>query len=345
MKHVHAGLPRLLIQSLEYVSVSSMDTITRVATQLPPLAQVAHRRPRPGPSLKLARAIAVEAVPYGPRTFAQRGKLNAFEFLWPIHGTVEIPGQQTVSPQQLALLTPGEYSFHGTGAGRAKALCIQFRIRRYPESWGDPAGWPGRIDLPQADICRPLLCHLLTHAAHADHLLAQPMLAALLTAYITGHTGTDALGLAPMHPVVEKALTFIRGKLDHFPGYEFAAEEIAHAAGVRQSNLCRLFHQHLDSTPMRIVYKARLDRAVDMIRTSGLPLGVIAEMTGFNAEPTLARWCRQELSCTPMQVRQRFRNHKAPFPLPRSPQLAAPAISGELQPFEIPDLSDVLPDI
>jgi len=322
-----------------------MNNPSPVSAQLPPVSLGVRNRPQPGHSLVLGRAIAVEAVPYGPRTFAQRGKLNAFEFLWPIHGTIEIYAGQTVNSHQLALFPPGAYSFHGTSEGRAKALCVQFRIRRYPEIWGDPARWPERIDLPHRDICRPLLGHLLTHAQHADHLLAQPILAALLTAYITGHTTTDAPDLAPQHPVVEKAVAFIRATLDKHPGHEFAADEIAHAAGVRQSNLCRLFNQHLDCTPMRFIYKARLDRAVNMIQTTDLPLGVIAEMTGFSAEPHLRRWCRQELGCTPMQVRQRFRNRKNPHPLPRNPQVIAPAVSGALSSFELPELLDFQFDI
>lgn len=144
------------------------------------------------------------------------------------------------------------------------------------------------IDLPEGDICRPLPGYLLTH--RADDRLARPMLAALLTALVSGKTRIDSPDVSPLHPVVGKALEYIQRKFAEDPAFHFKLGEIAAAAGLRKTNLVRLFRVHLGQTPMRCIFKARLDRAVELLRTTDFNLAVIAAMTGFASGPALHRW-------------------------------------------------------
>jgi len=286
--------------------------------------------------LILGPRIVVKTLAVAARHCIYRGTLTRFELVWPMQGTVEILPGQSIGGNQLALLVPGKAYLHGTGEQRSRSLHVSFDIESYPEEWGEPGAWPGWVDLADGDICRPLLGYLRTHATDADDRLVRPMLAALLTALISGQTRIAALDVSPVHPVVAKALAYIRGKFDLDPACAFTLGEIARFAGVGANNLCDLFRRRLGDTPMHCIYKARLDRAVELLRTTDFNLTMVAAMTGFGRRRALCRWCGWEFGCPPGELRARFGGGREAWPLPRCPELAGPAVPGHVLRARLP---------
>ena len=194
-----------------------------------------HRRFRIAGILRIARRIAIQLVSYPPATFAFRGKLNAFEFIWPIDGAIEFLAGHTATTNQLALLTPGLRYIFATGDHYVRAVTIQFQIDRYPRTWRSHTHWPKLRPLPDADIARPLLCYLLTHAQTRDPIILRPALTMLLSAFVTGKLIYHAPAAPAFPPSLIRALDYIRQTMAQRPHHPFTAHEVAAAAGLSRS--------------------------------------------------------------------------------------------------------------
>ncbi|WKX72766.1 GlxA family transcriptional regulator [Streptomyces sp. XD-27] len=87
----------------------------------------------------------------------------------------------------------------------------------------------------------------------------------------------------PGDRLVRDLVGYIAGHLteDLTPG------ALAARAGVSTRHLTRLFTAHLGTTPTRAVRAARTEAAVHLVRSSDLPLAVIARRCGFGSAQTL----------------------------------------------------------
>ncbi len=80
---------------------------------------------------------------------------------------------------------------------------------------------------------------------------------------------------------------------------------VARAAYITPPHLIRLFRQHLGTTPARYWWQLRLDRGVELLRETGLPIAEVARRTGFRNPFHFSRMVRQRYQMSPRALRQR----------------------------------------
>jgi AraC-like DNA-binding protein len=278
----------------------------------------------PSRLLRLAQRVWIQQVSYPPQAFAVRGKMESFEFLWVYDGVVEYAEGRPAGVNDLVLLRPGKRYIFSTGQRSARALSVQFRVDVYPRVWGKPADWPLHRALPEGDICRPLLSFLLAQAPQRDSFVVRPALMALIAAFVTGKLSTAAPNLRPLSSGVLAAIAFIRSEIAKQPHRRFTMTEVADTARTPYSTLLGHFHKYLGQTPRACIMRARLDRAVELMRRTDLPIEQIAVLTGFCNQAHLYKWCKSEFGLNPRPLRLVLCDGEHPMPLPRSPMLAGP---------------------
>jgi AraC-like DNA-binding protein len=104
----------------------------------------------------------------------------------------------------------------------------------------------------------------------------------------------------PGHRLVEKAQEFIHDSITQ----PLTLEQIARASAVSPAHLTRLFRSRLGQTPMAYVWQRRVKLGVELLKSTGLPIGVIAEQCGFQTSYHFSRRIRQETGFSPSEIRQ-----------------------------------------
>ncbi|WP_276203355.1 helix-turn-helix domain-containing protein [Cohnella thermotolerans] len=81
-------------------------------------------------------------------------------------------------------------------------------------------------------------------------------------------------------------------------------EQLADLSSVSGEYLIRLFRQHEGVTPIRFLWKARVEHALEMLRSTGLTLSEIADRTGFSNVYHLSRMIKSFSGQTPTDIRK-----------------------------------------
>jgi len=110
---------------------------------------------------------------------------------------------------------------------------------------------------------------------------------------LTGGTGT--------HPAIERAQSFAQARLRE----TMTLEDMAEAAAVSQSHLIRLFRDELETTPMAWLWEQRVRRGIELLESTGLPVGLIAQQCGFQTSDHFSRRVRQATGLSPSTIRRR----------------------------------------
>lgn len=105
---------------------------------------------------------------------------------------------------------------------------------------------------------------------------------------------------APGHRLVHQAQAIIHEQITE----PLTLEQIARAVAVSPAHLTRLFRSQLGQTPMAYVWQRRLKIGVELLRSTGLPIGVIAERCGFQTSYHFSRRIRQETGFSPSEIRR-----------------------------------------
>ncbi len=136
-------------------------------------------------------------------------------------------------------------------------------------------------------------------AATANRFVTQLGRTALLEFLAT------AEGLAPALPTaLRRACAFI--DTHSFEEMDLAA--LARTACVTRAHLSRLFNRHLGTTPMRHLWRVRLENATRLLRETGLSIGEIAARTGFQNPFHLSRLVKRIYGVSPREWRRRVWN-------------------------------------
>ena len=99
---------------------------------------------------------------------------------------------------------------------------------------------------------------------------------------------------------VRRALDLIHHEYADLSG----ASEIAIRSGLSQQHLSRLFRQHVGATPAAYLWQVRTDRAVDLVRASGLTLAEVSSQTGFSNQFHMSRRIRAAYDASPQELRR-----------------------------------------
>jgi len=100
--------------------------------------------------------------------------------------------------------------------------------------------------------------------------------------------------------------SIVRTKDEIHQNYQnpISLDELAGLSNVSPAHLIRIFRQAEGVTPMRYLWKVRVDHAQELLRHTGLSLSEIAERTGFKSVYHLSRAIKHFSGRTPTDIRQ-----------------------------------------
>ena len=206
-----------------------------------------------------------------------------------------------VGPQQASLFLPGSedvFRFARSQESEHTWCTLSFGQVRLPE-----AGLQALAALPTVVPTTQALDELIATGLRLSRSLVatsgMPLLRlgeAVLEAY---RDAPQAGGTTPLPMPVDKAVRWMQEH--HTERVDMA--QAAQAAGVTVNHLTRLFDKHLGHTPARYLWRLREERAVGLLRDTGLSVGEIADRTGFASPFHLSRRIRHRYGLSPRALR------------------------------------------
>ena len=110
-------------------------------------------------------------------------------------------------------------------------------------------------------------------------------------------------GLRIAHTATEHMLAHL--------GDPVTVHDLARACGVGVTTLSSRFRQATGATPHRYLRKARIERACDLLRTTGLGIREVAQAVGFSGQSHFCTAFTEERGLTPSAYRRQCREGKA----------------------------------
>ncbi|WP_171643763.1 helix-turn-helix domain-containing protein [Paenibacillus phytorum] len=80
-------------------------------------------------------------------------------------------------------------------------------------------------------------------------------------------------------------------------------EKLAQIANISPSHLIRLFRENEGSSPIQYLWTIRIERGLELLRTTGLSIGEIASQCGFSTLFHFSRLVKRKTGKTPTEVR------------------------------------------
>ncbi len=88
------------------------------------------------------------------------------------------------------------------------------------------------------------------------------------------------------------------------PMYPWSLKELADKYGCSREHLTRVFARRVGASPGVWLKRSRVQKAMELLRQTDLPVSSIAEKSGFASTHTLARRLRQETGKSPRALRK-----------------------------------------
>lgn len=139
----------------------------------------------------------------------------------------------------------------------------------------------------------------------ADGALVDALATALLWRFIAEFRNLPAALPGP----IEDARLFIHTHLAE----SISLADIARAASVTPCHLVRMFHAHMDTTPIRYLWDRRISLGVELLTSTGLPVGSIATRCGFKTSFHFARKIKEATGLSPTELRTSTSRTKPQF--------------------------------
>jgi AraC family transcriptional regulator, arabinose operon regulatory protein len=225
-------------------------------------------------------------------------------------GALRIAGsdeQHTISAGDTVMWTPGAYQEFGSDvkADPWEIVWAHFRPRVHWHEW---LRWPalaagvGRIRAPQPGLRARIDAALMEMNASADGVSPRATEFAL-NALERALLWLDAASPGPqqLDERIHEAIIFIARNL----AGRLSVRAIAEAVALSPSRFSHLFTEQVGTSPARFVELRRIERAQALLASSSLPIGVIAEATGFSSQFYFATRFRALAGMSPSQWRRR----------------------------------------
>ena len=163
----------------------------------------------------------------------------------------------------------------------------------------------------------PTLSSIQIDAEHIGYTAAE-MLSRLMEGETTvpRHVSVKPIGLVPRMSTemlatsdhdITRALNFIRENACK----HITVDHVATHVSISRRMLEIKFKQALRQTPANEIRRVKVDRAMNLLRNSDLPIYRVAERSGFRDSASLARLFRSIVGETPADYRQRCKRHGA----------------------------------
>lgn len=127
---------------------------------------------------------------------------------------------------------------------------------------------------------------------------------ALLPVYVEllARMGEDARNRVSADPFSEECLYLIQSECGDS---DFNVNGLADRLGVHRSTVCRAVRSATGQSPVAYLEECRLERALELLRTTHLPVKEVAERTGFRRSNYFCRLIRGATGLTPLEWRTR----------------------------------------
>lgn len=243
---------------------------------------------------------------FGPRV------LKDYEFLWMVegHSMAEWDGRRyELPPGSFALIRPGTRDYYEWDRRvKTQGVYIHFYFERHGAELPGEKNWPALRVLPEGDILRPLMRHvlwLLDRRTPERMELVQGAMRQMLGAYLSGdvQTGGD---VATKFPAPVLAALQLAGERLHARKASPTVAELARAAHLSEGHLGRLFRTSLGCGPSAAVRLVRLDHAAALLATSNLPVKEIARLAGFANAFHFSRCFSAAFGLAPRAYRRKY---------------------------------------
>lgn len=267
--------------------------------------------------LTMVSVAGIASYPPGA-TFGPR-RMREYEFVWMIQGDAEYcHGTDWVSAPQgsIVLCRPGATDFFRWDPKRlTRHGYLHFQIDSVPSYWPSRTAWPF-VCVPHCDeILLPLFRYLLAQVEQSPSQSCRLALDLMLTAFVTGESGTALIPSEELPEAVERATRYFSARLEADPAAEIGLKDMARAACVTPEHLCRIFKMATGRTPIETVRLARLDRAATLLARTNYTVGEISTMCGFASPFHFSRRFRNGYGLSPRELRRAIRNGSTP-PVP-----------------------------
>lgn len=251
----------------------------------------------------------LEKVNAGSITYPAHGShgprlQNSWQLVLLHSGSVRIQvDEQTIlmEPGEVCLLRPGHrefFQFDCKGPSWHRWISL-FPIAPERGCLEPSVVSPKKIRMPPA-LNNMVDAMLQLHLAGVpdEHASMRYLGLAALTCFLRAavHQTDRVLG----HPALDRMLTYIR---QNYPK-PVTLSDMAEIAGLSREYLIRLCHQKSGTTPLQLLWRYRLERALDLLQNSGLAFADIAERCGFKSYQHFTRRIHRETGQTPSQIRR-----------------------------------------
>lgn len=107
-----------------------------------------------------------------------------------------------------------------------------------------------------------------------------------------------------MSPKTQVAISFMEDNLHR----AISMGEIARLVKLSHSRLCYLFKAEVGLAPSQYLKKVRMEKALELLKTSFLDIKEIAAMVGYNDSTHFMREFKKAYGSTPSQLRAGYRS-------------------------------------
>jgi AraC family transcriptional regulator len=203
--------------------------------------------------------------------------------------TVDDGAPAVHGPGTVARLLPGhrEYFAFATDVATRHSW-VQAHVAEPPTDL--PASSP--LSTALADLVRDAV-----DAARTPLATARPLVAALAAAAFLRYAGEAQ---SPPAGTVERARAFVHAHAGE-PDLDLA--QVAAAAHVSPPHLVRRFRAEVGVTPMAYLWQRRVAAGVDLLKHTGLPVGVVAARCGFKSVYHFSRRVKEATGASPVALR------------------------------------------
>ena len=128
----------------------------------------------------------------------------------------------------------------------------------------------------------------------------------LTTIWLTLRKNLPLPVVASPHPLNVRMQQFLHYIAMHY-AEEVSLEALAQSANVSKSECLRCFKIRLGTTPYQYLIEFRLARAGELLCSTDMPVGEIAEVVGFHQISHFGKCFKEKTGCTPKEYRKRKR--------------------------------------
>jgi len=120
---------------------------------------------------------------------------------------------------------------------------------------------------------------------------------------------------APTQEFVNRAIAVIQQNLAN---EQFGVSELADAMNMSRSNLLRKVKKETNLSVSQLINQVRLQRAMEMLRTSSLTISEVSHQVGFNSLSYFIKCFREYYGYPPGEINKHLNEEPAPVPLAES---------------------------